>query len=266
MIARIHQKLGTAGFVISIVALVAALCGGAYAAGGGLTGKQKKEVTKIAKKYAGKPGATGATGPQGPAGAAGAKGDKGEKGEKGDAGNPGAPGADGKSVEAVPIGTGLPACSGNGGTELEVEGSGEPAEVCNGSPWTAGGTLPSGATETGAWVLDAPTPSTNAYVPISFPIQVKATSGNVTAHYVTSTEQQSPPPGSPCSGEASHPTAAEATLCIYEGAESEGATFSTVQTPTLSGAGAGVAGALLKFKEVGAEPLMYGTWAVGGQG
>ena len=32
MFDRIHQKLGTAGFVISIVALVAALGGGAYAA------------------------------------------------------------------------------------------------------------------------------------------------------------------------------------------------------------------------------------------
>ena len=52
MLTRIHRKLGTAGFVISIVALVAALGGGAYAASGGLTGKQKKEVEKIAKKYA----------------------------------------------------------------------------------------------------------------------------------------------------------------------------------------------------------------------
>ncbi|MBA3867401.1 MAG: hypothetical protein H0X42_13840 [Solirubrobacterales bacterium] len=49
-ISRIHQKLGTAGFIISIVALVAALGGGAYAASGGLSGKQKKEVEKIAKK------------------------------------------------------------------------------------------------------------------------------------------------------------------------------------------------------------------------
>ena len=31
-ISRIHQKLGTAGFIISIVALVAAFGGGAYAA------------------------------------------------------------------------------------------------------------------------------------------------------------------------------------------------------------------------------------------
>jgi hypothetical protein len=48
MLRRVHQKLGTAGFVISIVALVAALGGGAYAASGSLSGKQKQEVSKIA--------------------------------------------------------------------------------------------------------------------------------------------------------------------------------------------------------------------------
>ena len=58
MIERIHQKLGTAGFVIAIVALIAALGGTALAAAK-LNGTQKKEVEKIAKKYAGKPGAAG---------------------------------------------------------------------------------------------------------------------------------------------------------------------------------------------------------------
>ena len=79
-ISRIHQKLGTAGFVISIVALVAAMGGGAYAASGGLNGKQKKEVEKIAKKYAGKPGAAG---PAGSNGSNGAKGDTGATGAEG---------------------------------------------------------------------------------------------------------------------------------------------------------------------------------------
>jgi Collagen triple helix repeat (20 copies) len=94
MFSRIHQKLGTAGFVISIVALIAALCGGAYAAGGGLTGKQKKEVKKIAKRYAGKPGAPGAPGAKVDAGA---KGDAGANGTNGAPGSPGAPGAPGEA-------------------------------------------------------------------------------------------------------------------------------------------------------------------------
>jgi hypothetical protein len=114
MFSRIHEKLGTAGFVISIVALVAALCGGAYAAGGGLTGKQKKEVKKIAKQYAGAPGApgakgdTGAPGAKGDTGAPGAKGDTGALGAKGDTGAPGAPGEDGTfSTEPLPSGQSL---------------------------------------------------------------------------------------------------------------------------------------------------------------
>jgi hypothetical protein len=77
-IRSIHQKLGTAGFVISIIALVAALGGSAFAAKGALTHKQKKEVKKIAqteaKKFAGKPGPAGAKGDTGPKGDRGAKG------------------------------------------------------------------------------------------------------------------------------------------------------------------------------------------------
>ncbi|HEX5592066.1 MAG TPA: hypothetical protein VFX35_01820 [Solirubrobacterales bacterium] len=94
MFSRIHQKLGTAGFVIAIVALIMALGGAAYAALPGLNSKQKKEVKKIAKGLVA-PGPAGATGPAGAPGPAGAKGDagavggtgpQGEKGEKGDTG------------------------------------------------------------------------------------------------------------------------------------------------------------------------------------
>ena len=50
MISRIHSKLGTAGFIVAIVALVAAL--GVALAASGLNSKQKKEVKKIAKQFA----------------------------------------------------------------------------------------------------------------------------------------------------------------------------------------------------------------------
>jgi hypothetical protein len=132
MISRIHGKLGTAGFIISIVALVAALGGGAYAASGGLTGKQKKEVEKIAKKYAGKPGATGAAGPAGPAGA------------KGDVGAAGAAGTDGTN--------------GTNGT--------------NGTDGLSGftETLPSDETETGTFSIEPIEEEGSARLAISFPI------------------------------------------------------------------------------------------------
>lgn len=94
MFSRIHQKLGIAGFVIAIVALVVALGGAAYAALPGLNAKQKKEVKKIAKSMV----KAGVPGPAGPAGPAGAKGDtgasggtgpEGPRGEKGEQGEPG---------------------------------------------------------------------------------------------------------------------------------------------------------------------------------
>jgi hypothetical protein len=82
MFAVFRSKFGIPG-VISVMALVFAMIGGAYAAssdGGG-------EATASAKKgKQGKPGkrgptgATGATGPAGPQGAAGAKGDDGANG------------------------------------------------------------------------------------------------------------------------------------------------------------------------------------------
>jgi hypothetical protein len=171
-IRSITEPFGKAGLLVAILALVLALVGGAYAAGG-LTKSQEKQVKKIAKKYAGKPGApgangaNGATGPQGPAGASGKN------------------GSDGKSVTVTEIATGKLACEERGGVEVKREGAEEGAEVCNGregSPWTAGGSLPSGQTETGVWSF-GPTPHRTSQeapelkvetgapqIPISFPI------------------------------------------------------------------------------------------------
>ena len=81
-IRGIREPFGKAGMVIGIVALVFAMVGGAFAAGV-LTAKQKKEVEKIAKKYAGKNGATGELGHVGPQGQQGIKGDQGSQGIQG---------------------------------------------------------------------------------------------------------------------------------------------------------------------------------------
>ncbi len=85
-IRSITEPFGKAGLTVAILALVMALVGGAYAAGG-LSKSQEKQVTKIAKKYAGKPGAPGAAGPVGPAGPAGKNGKNGEQGAPGPEGN-----------------------------------------------------------------------------------------------------------------------------------------------------------------------------------
>jgi hypothetical protein len=184
VISRVHQKLGTAGFVISIIALVAALGGGAYAASGGLSGKQKKEVEKIARKVAGKPG------PQGPAGTpgtAGPKGDAGAVGAEGKQGPEGKPGADG-----------------------------EPGE--EGSPWTLGGVLPKGATETGVWSASG-LEGAEVLVPISFAIPLKAGLAGPKTHVVPAAGE------APCNGTAAEPKAPEGELCVYKQAFSEVSLF-----------------------------------------
>ncbi len=126
MLKRIREKFGTAGLIVAIVALVVAVAGTAYAATK-LNGTQKKEVEKIAKKFAGKDGATGA---QGPAGAAGAKGDKGNAGDKGPGGSPG------ESVALTEFPKGVAGCNELGGAEVRMKSqlAGEGTEVCNGSP------------------------------------------------------------------------------------------------------------------------------------
>lgn len=193
LISRIHSKLGTAGFIVAIVALVAALAGTAFAAAK-LNGTQKKEVEKIAKKFAGKPGAkgdTGAAGPAGPAGAAGAKGDIGEKGPKGDPGEkgpPGAPGAPGKEGPAGEAG----ACS-------------EEDKEC---------VMPSGSTLTGHWGYGSGALAV-VTTPISFNLRYPGEEGPE-YHYVTFEEIEEEEAPEECPGTPSKPTAKAGNVCIYQ--------------------------------------------------
>jgi hypothetical protein len=103
MFSRIHQKLGTAGFAIAILALIVALGGAAYAAVPGLNSKQKKEVKKIAKGLVA-PGPAGAAGPAGAPGGAGAKGDAGAAGGTGPEGPEGKEGPPGPTDTKLPPG------------------------------------------------------------------------------------------------------------------------------------------------------------------
>ena len=78
-VRAIREPFGTAGLVVAGIALIAALGGTAFAATK-LNSTQKKEVEKIAKRFAGKNGKDGAVGPPGSAGPAGPKGDPGGSG------------------------------------------------------------------------------------------------------------------------------------------------------------------------------------------
>lgn len=206
---RLKEPFGKAGLTVAICALILGMVGGAYAAGG-LTKSQEKQVTKIAKKYAGKPGAAGPAGPQGSPGPAGAKGDAGPKGDPGNAG------------ESVTISSASVAECEEGGAKFS-NGTGT-KHACNGSPWTAGGTLPEGATETGVWGASSSTSPVvegafnGVTAPISFGIPLEAPANYKIAAIPTHEERENgefPAAPAGCTGNAAEPGAEEGNLCIF---------------------------------------------------
>jgi hypothetical protein len=143
MFSTLRTRFGIPG-VISVIALVFAMFGGAYAAS---NSSNAGKATASAKAKKGPRGPKGATGPAGPAGAQGPAGPAGAKGDAGANGSNGAAGATGPE----------------------------------GSPWTAGGTLPAGKTETGTWAatfVRVGEGVAQTTVPISFPIPLAAAPTN----------------------------------------------------------------------------------------
>jgi Collagen triple helix repeat (20 copies) len=287
MMSKLHDRLGTAGFVIALIALVAALGGGAYAASGGLTGKQKKEVEKISKKYAGKPGAkgkqgpAGTSGPKGDTGAAGANGTsgsagtKGEPGGRGEEGEPGESGLNGKSVlngTTVP-GAGLgttgdfyidtatneiygPKAGTNWGTPTSLKGE---------SGFTE--TLPSGKTETGVYAAGAEAGGffleELIFKELSFPIPLAA---GIEADHVKIVTGSAPAEcenaSHPGLASEANPEAAPGYLCIFQDII-KGLTFEEASAP--GGVNAvGTAGTLLAYSvsPTATEAYTRGSWAV----
>lgn len=122
MFGRLRTRLGanSPGLTVAVVAMLLALTGGAFAAGGGLTSKQKKQVKAIAQTEAKKFQGTGATGAMGPAGANGTN---------------GAPGSPGQSVTGKAISGG--AC-GTGITGVEYTLGAASTPICNGKNGTPG--------------------------------------------------------------------------------------------------------------------------------
>jgi hypothetical protein len=182
MISKLREPFGKAGLIVAVIALVAALVGGAYAAGT-LTSKQKKEVKKIAQTYAGKPGPEGL---QGPKGEPGAKGDPGAEGKQGTAGTPG---TDGEAGEPGVCSVSNPKC-----------------------------VLPPGARLTGSWATDGPgltDPQTQCaggcemIIAISYPLEVRGATE-------TQKEVVETPTGN-CPGSYGTPDAEPGWICIYKG-------------------------------------------------
>ena len=246
MLSRLREHLGTAGLVVAIVALVAALGGGAYAATGGNSGK----ATASAKGKPGPRGKTGKTGPAGPAGPQGPAGPAGAKGDKGDAGANGASGATGPAGPAGPAGSAGPAGP-------------------KGDPWTAGGTLPSGATETGTWAgtVSELEPGENvgiAAVPFAIPL-----AEILDAAHVINFGKATAPEKENCENEAhdgapgpNNPEAGPGYLCVYNDGQLLGGEIRNIFQSNLAVPGASTAGAVIEIAST--EPVggISGSFAV----
>jgi hypothetical protein len=259
VISRIHRQLGTAGFVISIMALIAALVGGAYAASGGFSAKEKREIRKIAKRVAkpGRQGPAGAPGVQGLPGAEGSKGDKGDTGEAGKDGTNGSNGTNGTNGESVSI---IPLTADNGSGNCEdggakfVNGTGQ-AFACNGTSGGGGGypdTLPSGKTATGLWevlgessviVADAAAASM-----ISFPLPLASEPTEMVLIDSDATTEEK----EKCPGGTAEPKATAGVLCLY-------LNYPADATLSIFGSGLLKVGAIIYF---GKTDKAFGSWAV----
>jgi hypothetical protein len=306
MLSPLRNRFGIPG-VIAVIALVFAMLGGAYAASNNGGGGKATASAKAKRGPKGPKGATGPQGPQGPIGPqgpAGAKGDKGDPGATGAAGPAGTAGATGATGAAGPKGdpggsilvgefTGpeetppnAGPCSGRGGSEFEPEdGGGSVVYACNGaegdkgSPWTAGGTLPSGETETGAWAFSGGE-GEEVYTPISFTIPLAAALDKEHTHFQTQANfadfDEAGPETVGCKGTGGPapfpvfvpPSAPPGHLCVYQSGNSTNvlnATFKGFERPTFNEAqGATPAGIALVFTIGVAEPSGHGggVWAV----
>jgi hypothetical protein len=258
MFSTLRTRFGIPG-VISVIALVFAMFGGAYAASNSSGGGK---ATASAKAKKGPRGPKGATGPAGPAGPAGPQGAAGPAGPKGDTG---AAGGNGTSVNNTPESKGVNCKEGGTkfvGTATTYACNGEKGK--EGSPWPGGGTLPGGQTETGAWSLGITPPGTTLPVKtaISFPIRLSSSLSATQVHYVKAGETA---PSGCTGGTVSAPSAEPGNLCVYEGA-SLFLTFSAIYDPTTSGEveGASTNGAILRFNGE-EEASAWGTFAVTGE-
>jgi hypothetical protein len=256
-IRAIREPFGTAGLIVAVVALIAALGGSAIAAKGALTGKQKREVAKIAKHYAGKRGPRGKNGQNGQNGTNGAAGAKGDKGANGAAGAQGPQGPAGPQGPQGPQG---------------AQGPQGPAGPAGQTGFTE--ILPTGKTETGAWgyypaggrayqlerveqeCIDREEP-----VPC-FEVQYSEQEVVMTALSFNIPLSEAPeivynePESESCPGTLEEPQAAAGKLCVYaEGATSEDQHFGGIDK-------AWSTGATLGFIFAGRGKLLRGTWAV----
>jgi hypothetical protein len=267
---RFKDRFGAAGVLVGVIALVIALVTGAYAAGGGLSGKQRKEVAKIARKEAQKYANSNPDIP-------------GEKGPKGDPGANGTNGKDGVSVTFSPASEA--ACPAGGSVFGAANGE---TTICNGKDGTfSTEPLPSGETLTGVWGLEIspqfieeePRSGELGLATISYPIRVSPAptkliwvkAGGSPGLVVNPANgafleliEEAEEVEALCPGSPADPQAVAGILCMYTAFE-EGATYDIgfFGHPHRATSPDPSSGALFPFVNTEGEPaLISGSWAV----
>jgi hypothetical protein len=273
MFSMIRRRFTYANVAMTL-ALVFAMSGGAYAASKYVITSTKQISPKVLKSLKGAKGAngangaaglSGATGPAGPGGAAGPQGAKGETGGTGPEGKAGV------GVTSKALTESDAACNKEGGSEFTAGSS--KTTACNGSPWTAGGTLPQGASETGqwGWATEDYKQFQFAYVPISFEIPLKVAP---TPHYIELGEGEgegSPAPAivnKECEGTFKAPKAATGNLCVFDAIAESNSHVTGHGFESGQGSGeTGQTGTILKVSDSAAfagNVVDRGTWVVTG--
>ncbi len=277
----LRNRFGIPG-VISVIALVFAMLGGAYAASNSSGGGKATASAKAKKGPRGPKGATGPAGPAGPQGPAGANGKDGANGSNGLQGSQGLPG---KSVEVANYSG--PECAGSEeGATVQV--AGEPATkkyICDGAEGAQGPSgpegvcstsschLPANVTETGAWGFRVDAEGEGAAPLQSAPFNVQLPAALDSAHVHTFKDSNfgdfdgagSLTVG--CTGSNAAPTAPSGHFCLY-GEDLFGRLTSLfVNDPTTFSSGAAKTGALIQAIFSGGSEfadIASGTWAVTG--
>jgi hypothetical protein len=271
------RKRLNATTAVAVVAVVFAMTGGAYAASKYLITSTKQIKPSVLSQLKGK---AGAQGPAGPAGAAGPQGPEGKAGASGKDGSNGTSGVNGRSVVAAPEGKGAN-CK-EGGSSLEVEGSGVKHYACNGekgkegpegNPWTAGGTLPEGSSERGQWAIaeNSGTNSVILFTAISFPVPLAAALPQASVHLIGVEEGSKEPNESPaiksgeCSGTWRAPGAKSKNLCVFVTPGGTASHLAATSNAESESEGAGVSGAILSAGiSFGGPFYLTGSWVVTG--
>jgi hypothetical protein len=276
MFSTLRTRFGIPG-VISVIALVFAMFGGAYAASKSSDNGKATASAKAKKGPRGPRGPAGPAGPQGPAGPAGAKGDTGSGGSNGAAGKDGT-GVTGKAITGGVCGTGVSGieytsasgtntvCNGKNGTNGTNGSNGEDGACSVGQPVCE---MPPKSTLTGAWSVGVTTHDSYFANLASISFGLTYPGGTPpTLKYVAQAEEFE----TECPGTETAPAAEPGFLCVYRDSASTAINQTGGLNETLTkNQGLTTSGVTLffdpAFEEVEEEFIAlpfysFGTWAV----